>query len=88
MDFSIDLFFPKAFQNGNQIKLQKPQPLDILQLKIEKSFSTKSFELDILKPKLVENFKTNLNLSPQIEFVQHGVLTEEGTKSKIIKKLY
>ena len=71
-----------------QIILQKPQPLDILQLKIEKSFSTKSFELDILKPKLIENFKTNLNLSPQIEFVQHGALTEEGTKSKIIKKLY
>ena len=71
-----------------QIILQKRQPLEILQLKIEKTFSAKPFELDILKPKLIEDFKTNLNLSPQIEFVSHGTLTAEGTKSKIIKKLY
>lgn len=71
-----------------QIVLDKPLPIDNLRIKIEKAQNTTSIEAEILKNKLTSDFKNNLYILPQIDFVPHGLLTEDGTKSKIIKKEY
>ena len=71
-----------------QIVLDKPPPIENLQIKIEKAQNTTSLELEILKTKLIEEFKNSLNILPHIDFVEQGSLTADGTKSKIIKKMY
>ncbi len=71
-----------------QIILDKPLPIDNLLLKIEKAEGSTSIELEILKNKLIIDFKNNLHVLPQIDFVSHGSLTADGTKSKLIKKNY
>ena len=71
-----------------QIVLDKPLPIDNLRIKIEKAQNTTSIEAEILKNKLTSDFKNNLYILPQIDFGHQGLLTEDGTKSKIIKKEY
>mgnify|MGYP001187930479 CR=1 FL=1 len=71
-----------------QIILDRPLPIENLQMKIEKAQDTTSLELEILKNKLVSEFKNNLHILPHIDFVSQGSLTADGTKSKIIKKTY
>ena len=71
-----------------QIKLDKPLPIYNLVLKIYKAEGATSIELEILKNKLISEFKSNLYVLPQIDFVSHGSLTADGTKSKLIKKNY
>ena len=71
-----------------QIILDKPFPIENLHISIEKSQKTSSLELEILKNKLILEFKNNLHLMPHIDFVAQGSLTADGTKSKIFKKNY
>lgn len=71
-----------------QIILDKPFPIENLHISIEKSQKTSSLELEILKNKLISEFKNNLHLMPHIDFVAQGSLTADGTKSKIFKKNY
>ena len=71
-----------------QIILDKPLPIENLHISIEKSQKTSSLELEILKNKLILEFKNNLHLMPHIDFVAQGSLTADGTKSKIFKKNY
>ena len=71
-----------------QIILDKPLPIENLHISIEKSQKTSSLELEILKNKLISEFKNNLHLMPHIDFVAQGSLTADGTKSKIFKKNY
>ena len=66
--------------------IRKPLPIDNLRIKIEKSQNTSSIEADFLKNRLISDFKNNLYILPQIDFAPHGSLTEDGTKSKMIKK--
>ena len=71
-----------------QIILDKPFPIENLHISIEKSQKTSSLELEILKSKLISEFKNNLHLMPHLDFVAQGSLTADGTKSKIFKKNY
>ena len=71
-----------------QIILDKPFPIENLHISIEKSQKTSSLELEILKNKLISEFKNDLHLMPHIDFVAQGSLTADGTKSKIFKKNY
>ena len=71
-----------------QIILDKPFPIENLHISIEKSQKTSSLELEILKSKLISEFKNNLHLMPHLDFVSQGSLTADGTKSKIFKKNY
>ena len=38
--------------------------------------------------KLINEFKNLLFITPTLDFVPHGSLTEEGTKGKYINKVY
>ena len=71
-----------------QIIIDKPLPIENLKILIEKSHKTSSLELEILKNKLILEFKNNLFILPHIDFVPQGSLTADGTKSKIINKSF
>ena len=71
-----------------QIILEKPSPIDNLHIKIERSSSATIPETEMITNKLINEFKNLLFITPTIDFVPHGSLTEEGTKGKYIKRMY
>lgn len=71
-----------------QIIIDKPLPIENLQILIEKSQETTALELEIIKNKLILDFKNGLFILPQVDFVPQGSLTADGTKSKIINKSF
>ena len=71
-----------------QIIIDKPLPIENLQILIEKSQETTAVELEIIKNKLILDFKNGLFILPQVDFVPQGSLTADGTKSKIINKSF
>ena len=78
----------KVLSGEFQIILEKPSPIDNLYIKIERSSSATSPETEMITGKLINEFKNLLFITPTLDFVPHGSLTEEGTKGKYINKIY